>query len=177
MISFEVGNNTLEFTIGDNVIEVTLGGIAGIGFKRDKFVGDDVETEFECTYAPIEDSLDVFLNGVLQEINVDYVLSAGTIIFDVEPDDGWKIEARYSHGEQLVFASRTPEYDKFAGDGLTILFALTATRISNTLSVYIDGIMKELGVDYTETGSGASITFASAPYSGAVIEARYETST
>lgn len=165
------------FILGENEIEVTVSTIGtGVGFKRDKFVGDGVETAFACTYAPIQDSLEVLLNGIPQEIDVDFTLSGSGIIFATAPEDDWKIEAKYAHGQQLAYASTTPMYEKFAGNDLTTVFALAGTRIANTLQVTIDGIVKELAVDYTETGSGASITFATAPPSGAVIEVWYEKS-
>lgn len=165
----------LNFTIEGNSIAVTIGGTGAIsaGFKRDKFTANGVLTAFTLTYTPISDSLLVLLNGIPQEYAVDYTLSGKIITFATAPDDTWKIEAMYAYGQQAVYQSFTPRYDKFAGTGAQTVFALSYTRLANTLGVYIDGILKELDVDYTETGSGASITFTSAPYSGAVIEAKY----
>lgn len=163
-----------NFTLAGNSIAVTIGGTGtiSVGFKRDKFNTDGVTTTFTLTYTPISESLMVFWNGVLQEYGVDYTLS-GAVITPATTLETGKLEAVYARGQQAVYQSFTPRYDKFAGTGVQTVFALSYTRLANTLGVYIDGILKELDVDYTETGSGASITFTTAPYSGAVIEAKY----
>ena len=162
----------LDFTIEGSQITVTIGttGIMGVGFKRDKFTTDGIETEFTLTQTPSEDSLAVFWNGVLQEYGVDYTISGKVITLSDAFEDG-KLEAMYAYGQ---YATAVKGYDKFTGDGSTVLFTLSATRIAGSLFVFVDGIMKELNVDYTETGSGGSITFTSPQYSGAVIEARYD---
>lgn len=63
--------------------------------------------------------------------------------------------------------------DKFNGDGLTTLFTLTARRRANSLAVFKNGILCEKDVDYTEAGTGLSITFTTAPLTGDKIECRY----
>lgn len=162
----------LNFTVEGSQITVTIGttGIMGVGFKRDKFNTDGATTAFTLTQTPTEDSLFVFWNGVLQEYGVDYTISGKVVTLSSAFETG-KLEAMYAYGQ---YATAVKGYNKFAGDGSTVLFALSATRIAGSLFVFVDGIMKELNVDYTETGSGASITFTSAPYNGAVIEARYD---
>lgn len=128
----------------------------------------------ETAYAFRTDSLFVLRNGVVLERGTDYTEASDRSGFTLVGtyDDTDKFEARYTKSGS-GFISADYVYDKFTGDNSTTLFALSATRKPNTLSVFLDGILKELGVDYTETGSGASITFTTAPGTGVIIEAKY----
>jgi hypothetical protein len=63
--------------------------------------------------------------------------------------------------------------DEFDGDGSTTAFTLTTTADSSTYDVYVAGIKQDSGV--TKTTSG--FTFDSAPKRGAIIEAKYNTTT
>lgn len=63
--------------------------------------------------------------------------------------------------------------DEFDGDGSTTAFSLTTTADSSTYDVYVAGIKKTSGVTKTTAG----FTFDSAPKNGAIIEAKYNTTT
>lgn len=78
------------------------------------------------------------------------------------------ISADQSVGSQTVF-----KVDKFTGNGSTTVFALSYRRRANSLSVYKNGILCEVAVDYTEAVNGQSITFVTAPLTGDKIECRY----
>ena len=52
-------------------------------------------TEFELSFTPINDWLQVFLNGVLQEQGIDYNISGTTITFVVAPLTGFTLKAYY----------------------------------------------------------------------------------
>jgi hypothetical protein len=58
------------------------------------------------------------------------------------------------------------------GDGDTTIFTLAATPKTDSLSVYLDGVLKTVTTHYTL--SGATVTFLSAPTDGALIVFRYE---
>ncbi|MEQ9716273.1 MAG: hypothetical protein ABGF52_12175 [Candidatus Asgardarchaeum sp.] len=65
--------------------------------QMQKFTGDGTTTQFNLTYAFKDNSLFVFLTGILQEKDVDYTEAGDklSITFATAPADGRKIEVRY----------------------------------------------------------------------------------
>ena len=111
-------------------------------------------------------AVQVYLNGVLQELTTDYAeTNSTTITFVNAVASGNVVEivAFYrtiGNGNSVV--------DQFTGDGSTTAFTVTTAPVSeNNLLVYIDGVYQQK-TDYTV--SGTTLTMDTAPGNGAVIE-------
>lgn len=66
-------------------------------FQIQKFTGNGILTKFDFTYEARQNSIQIFLNGVLQEETESYTIATDrkSITFVEVPKTGWKIEARY----------------------------------------------------------------------------------
>ena len=61
------------------------------------------------------------------------------------------------------------------GDGESIIFSLSNSGIvSNSINVYVDGVLKTKNIDYVLDFATGMITFVTAPNKGAVITADYQ---
>ena len=111
-------------------------------------------------------AVQVYLNGVLQELTTDYAeTNSTTITFVNAVASGNVVEivAFYrtiGNGNSVV--------DQFTGDGSTTAFTVSTAPVSeNNLLVYIDGVYQQK-TDYTV--SGTTLTMDTAPGNGAIIE-------
>ena len=127
------------------------------------FTGND-DNSNSLSYVP--GAVQVYLNGVLQQLTTDYAeTNSTTITFVNAVASGNVVEivAYYrtiGNGNSVV--------DQFTGDGSTTAFTVTtAPGSENNLLVYIDGVYQQK-TDYTV--SGTTLTMDTAPGNGAVIE-------
>ena len=111
-------------------------------------------------------AVDVYLNGVLQELTTDYAeTNTSTITFVNAVASGNVVEiiAYYR-----TIGTGNSVVNQFTGDGSTTAFTVTTAPVSeNNLLVYIDGVYQQK-TDYTV--SGTTLTMDTAPASGAIIE-------
>lgn len=63
--------------------------------------------------------------------------------------------------------------DKFTGDGVTVQFTTTKTFAANSLMVFVNGILQESDIDYTEAGDNTYFTMSSAVKANWKVEAVY----
>ena len=65
------------------------------------------------------------------------------------------------------------ENESAACNGVTVAFTLDATPVSNSLQVFLNGLLQEKGggEDYTHTGT--TVTFAVAPETGDILIIHY----
>lgn len=79
--------------------EQTIGVTLQIGnkeaLKKDTFTGDGLTSEFTLSFTPRVNSLLVWVQGVLQEEDVEYALSGKVITFNENPKANRKILAFY----------------------------------------------------------------------------------
>jgi hypothetical protein len=117
---------------------------------------------FTLAGTPISNSLSLYLNGVEQTPGgVDYTLSGTIITFATAPVSG-AVYAHYQTGSATwVEASPSGTIN-----GSNVTFTLASTPTSNSLSLYLNGVLQTPNVDYTL--SGTTITFTTAPVSGAL---------
>ena len=111
-------------------------------------------------------AVDVYLNGVLQELTTDYAeTSATTITFANAVASGNVVEIISYY---RTIGTGNSVVNQYTGDGSTDAFTLTTAPVSeNNLLVYIDGVYQQK-TDYTT--SGTTLTMDTAPASGAIIE-------
>ena len=111
-------------------------------------------------------AVDVYLNGVLQELTTDYAeTNTSTITFVNAVASGNVVEiiAYYR-----TIGTGNSVVDQFTGDGSTDAFTVsTAPADEKNLMVYIDGVYQQK-TDYTV--SGTTLTMDTAPGNGAIIE-------
>ena len=111
-------------------------------------------------------AVDVYLNGVLQELTTDYAeTSTSTITFVNAVASGNVVEIISYY---RTIGTGNSVVNQYTGDGSTDAFTLTTAPVSeNNLLVYIDGVYQQK-TDYTT--SGTTLTMDTAPASGAIIE-------
>lgn len=66
-----------------------------------------------------------------------------------------------------------PKYSNHTGDGTTTTFSVGEVIKQDTVIVYVDGTLKAEGTDYTVNYDAGTITFSTAPESGASIDIYY----
>lgn len=132
----------------------------------DQFTGDGSTTGFALSSSVSTASpaaVFVTIDGVSQLANA-YSLSGTTLTFTEAPANSAVIEARYG-------TDTDQNVSNFTGDGSETSFQLAKTPSSNAAAfVSIDGVIQRVN---TYTLSGSTLTFSSAPPSGAEIEVRF----
>ena len=133
-------------------------------FVKNAFTGDNTTTAFTLSQSPnSEDNLIVFIEGVFQNQG-DYSLSGTTLTFDEAPATGRKIVAYHV---KAAVSGANLNHDQFTASG-SAAFTLSITPINeNNTQVFIDGVYQQK-TDYSV--SGTTLTFDTAPTSGAIVE-------
>ena len=109
----------------------------------------------------------VFLEGIYQDKST-YSISGSTLTFATAPQSGYNIEVMVLGA---ISASTNALYtDTFTGDGSQTAYALGITPVDlNAIEVYLNGLYQNVS---TLTLSANTVTFATAPPSGVIIEIR-----
>ena len=118
----------------------------------------------------------VFINGVLQQPISAYNATGTNIILseDIEEEDLVSVFIGQLLPEPTINTTLSKSVGNFtAGGGETLvdiqtLAGITYTAGNNELFVFVDGVYKHIGIDYTET-STTEITFLSALSVGEVV--------
>jgi len=134
-------------------------------FVKDQFTGTGSQAIFGLSGTPSNhQQIQVYVDNVYQN-NTAYILSGSTITFTEAPLANAKIEAiSFITNSTSVFFR-----DSFTGDGYLTEFTLTATPADpETTLVYINGTLQNLNQFNV---SGTTLSFATPPGNGAVIEA------
>jgi hypothetical protein len=116
----------------------------------------------------------VVKNGAILNPLVDYNVAAsgGAIVFAVAPTGVDVVYLVYlgTTVTQSLSLTQNVNADSYTGDGSTTAFTLTAAPYSvDNLIVFIDGVAQAKTANYTVSGS--TLTFTSAPDTGAAIVA------
>ena len=111
-------------------------------------------------------AVDVYLNGILQELTTDYAeTNTSTITFVNAVASGNVVEIISYY---RTIGTGNSVVDQFTGNGSTTAFTVsTAPADEKNLMVYIDGVYQQK-TDYTV--SGTTLTMDTAPGNGAIIE-------
>lgn len=128
------------------------------------FSGSDDNTN---TLSYTASSLQVFLNGVLQENGTDYTATNGTSVVLVNAASAGDILQVAAFVQ--VIGSGDANTDTFTGNGILTAFTLTAEPNNNedNTIVFIDGVYQEKS---TYSVSGTTLTFGTAPPNSSTIE-------
>lgn len=133
---------------------------------------DGVNTTFILEHAPSPaESLQLYLNGALQQLGVDYTLSGTTMTMASAPLLNSVLVAFYRYTSSQFVDNETP-----VGliNGLNVTFTLANTPSPVlSLQLFLNGSLQQGGgVDYTLVGD--TITFVGAPLTGSILLAYYQ---
>jgi len=138
------------------------------GMSNDTFTGNGSATAFTLgAEVTDENNTWVFINGVYQDKSV-YSISGTTLTFSTAPQNGYGIEVM-KLGNVSVTANALVT-NSFTGNGSTTAYTLGVTPASlHAVNAYISGLRQD---NSTLSLSGNTLTFSTAPPSGASIEIR-----
>jgi len=165
------GNNVVFNTAppnGANIEVVHVKALALSGFEKNNFTGNGSQTAFTLNQTVNEENMTfVFIQGVYQDKST-YGISGATLTFVTAPQNGYTIEVMVLGS---ISASTNALYtDTFTGDGSTVAYALNITPVDlNAVEVYLNGLYQNVS---TLTLSANTLTFATAPPNGVIIEVR-----
>lgn len=166
---------TNEFIQGNNyskkfvnkTIDITVATFTGDGVQIIYSVGESIAVLFN-----------VAINGLVQELNVDYYHIAGTsrITFVTPPYENSNITITYYKGKNSAFidAYGKPIYlysENFVYDGSSLAFQ-TFHVITDVIVLNINGLVEEEGVGFEVTGD-KEVTLLSAPLPNSKIGITY----
>ena len=171
-LTYQTTGNNVSFTTappnGSNIEVVHVKALALSGFEKNNFTGTGSQTAFTLNQTVNEENMTfVFIQGVYQDKST-YGISGTTLTFSTAPQNGYTIEVMVLGA---ISASTNALYtNTFTGDGSTTAYALGITPVDlNAVEVYLNGLYQNVS---TLTLSGNTLTFATAPPSGVVIEVR-----
>ncbi len=171
-LTYQTTGNVVSFTTappnGANIEIVHVKALALSGFNKNNFVGTGSQTAFTLNTTVNEENMTfVFLEGIYQDKST-YGISGSTLTFSTAPQNGYNIEVMVLGA---ISASTNALYtDTFTGDGTTTAYALGITPVDiNAIEVYLNGLYQNIS---TLTLSANTVTFATAPPSGVIIEIR-----
>lgn len=138
------------------------------GMSNDTFTGNGSATAFTLgAEVTDENNTWVFINGVYQDKSV-YSISGTTLTFSTAPQSGYGIEVMKLG--TVTAASNALVTNSFTGNGSATAYTLGVTPASlHALNAYISGLRQD---NSTLSLSGNTLTFSTAPPSGASIEIR-----
>lgn len=177
---------TSEVTPGDGT--VTAKKLAASAYTRDIFTGNGSTTAYNLSgdvgteLAPF-----VFVGGILQDpiaaYNINVVTNPQTITFTEVIPNATEVTVVYGpvnvtgvpSDATISFQKMAPSvfsYDTFTGNGTTTVFTMSQSALSaKHVLVSVAAVLQTPETAYTI--SGTTLTFSSAPPSGAAIIARY----
>ena len=171
-LTYQTTGNVVSFTTappnGANIEIVHVKALALSGFNKNNFVGTGSQTAFTLNTTVNEENMTfVFLEGIYQDKST-YGISGSTLTFSTAPQNGYNIEVMVLGA---ISASTNALYtDTFTGDGTTTAYALGITPVDiNAIEVYLNGLYQNIS---TLTLSANTVTFATAPPNGVIIEIR-----
>jgi hypothetical protein len=134
---------------------------------------DGINNIFVLAEIPYSNSLRLFVNGQLQVVGLNYTISDNVIAFVDAPISGQKVRAYYRFSDITSSILRADnETPSGIVDGANYVFTLTYTPTTGSLSLYVNGKMQFLGVDYNLSGN--VINFLNIPLAGQYVRAWYE---
>ena len=134
--------------------------------NTDLFTGNGSTVDFTISQAiDSENKLIVFVDGVYQNPDAYSMPANTTLRFSDAPANGRKIAVYSVAG---VVSGTNLNIDSFTGDGSDTTFTLSITPVNeNNTLVYVGGVYQQKS---TYSVSGTTLTFSTAPPSGASIE-------
>lgn len=145
----------------------------GSFIDREKIKGsvDGVNKVFTLEYLPSLNSEHLFLNGLLQDKDIDYNISAKTITFLVTPPKNSKVRCSYRTYSDINFVDREIPLGEI--NGINTNFTLSILPKLKSEHIYLNGLLQDLGEDDDYVIDGKNITFNIPPPIGSRISVSY----
>jgi len=157
-------SNKVELRVTAGLITDAVADALASSFAKNAFTGDGTTTDFTLSQSPnSEDDLIVFIEGVFQNQST-YSLSGTTLTFSTAPAN---TRAIVVYTVKAAVSGANLNHDQFTASG-SAAFTLSIAPINeNNTQVFIDGVYQQK-TDYAV--SGTTLTFDTAPASGAIVE-------
>jgi len=142
-------------------------------FTKQTLTADSSTLVFTLDQSVLDaNNLLVSVGGVIQEPGVAYTASGTTLTFTGTPVSGDPIWIVYL-GKSLGLSSERDAvtYQTATGDGSATTVAMTSAGTTGTIIVTLNGVMQTPSTDFSV--SGTTLTFTTAPFSGAAIGIYY----
>ena len=128
---------------------------------------------FVLSATPAANTLLIQLNGQVLTNGIGYIQSGTVVTFTSAPQVGDNVFANYfTNTTTSLYSLAKGEIPSGAVNGVNTAYTLTATPVSGTLLVQLNGQVLEPGVGYTASGSAITIT-RGAPQAGDAVYANY----
>jgi hypothetical protein len=167
-------DSTVQLTAGNNItltrssaqeVEIASSGGGGgsVTVEKNVYTANGSTTTFNTSTAIVnENNVQVYIDGVYQSKD-NYTTNGSTVTFSTAPPNTTSVELIHMVAVDGVIAR-----DGFTGNGSTTAFVLSMSITNeNATQVYIDGVYQSKN-NYTTSGS--TLTFSTAPPSGAAVE-------
>ena len=170
--NYSTSGSTVTFSTappnGSDIELVHFKELALSGMSNDTFTGNGSATAFTLgAEVTDENNTWVFINGVYQDKST-YSISGTTLTFSTAPQNGYGIEVMKLGS--ISATSNALVTNSFTGNGSATAYTLGVTPASlHAVNAYISGLRQD---NSTLSLSGNTLTFSTAPPSGASIEIR-----
>lgn len=138
---------------------VTVGPISPVGLV------DGTNKEYSLNESPISGSLQVYYNGLLQKRgeSYDYLDSNRKVEFFDPPYIGSNITVIYEKLSSIEIMGEVPTLDNCHCEGSLPKYNLEYIPLEETIRLYLNGLLKKLGEDYTINDNQISFTYSFPP--------------
>jgi hypothetical protein len=150
-------NNVTSPTFTKNA--VTVGPISPVGLV------DGINREYTLPHVPLVGTLQVYYNGLLQKQGetYDYLEADRVVEFNQPPHEGSTITVIYERLSSIEILGEVPVLDECHCEGSLPKYNLEYTPESNSIKLYLNGLLKKVGEDYTVNGNVISFTHVFPP--------------
>ena len=149
------------------ITKANLGISVSLAYTNGTFTGDGSTTTITIDSGRTVNDVLVNVNGFLLTPTDDYTISGTTLTFTTAPASSAEIVVRYLP----LTGTATYTNDTATGDGSTVAFTIDSGHTVTDVLVSVNGFLFIPTTDYTI--SGTTLTFTTAPASGAEISVRY----
>lgn len=134
--------------------------------------------DFTLANTPLTNSLRVYLNGQRMTLTADYTTSGTALTMVIAPITGdiLRVDYEINSGTYSTGSASfvTREQVNETPNGTLTNFTVDFTPVAGSESVYLDGVLQNVGAGNDYTISGATITFLTAPLTGSTILVSYQ---
>lgn len=126
---------------------------------------DGINTEYTLPHVPLTGTLQVYYNGLLQKRGetYDYLEADRVVAFNEPPHPGSSITVIYDRLSSMEILGEVPILDECHCEGSLPKYNLEYTPESDSMKLYLNGLLKKLGEDYTIDGNAISFTYVFPP--------------
>lgn len=141
-------------------INTKFGLLAGASFINELFSGDGVEDTLTILEPFTETtSIDVFYNGVLKEEDSDWQRDPETNTIQYLNDSGNVAAFPNNSRIRVRLYNNNPFIDQYFAGGVASVTLSNAFNNASKIDVYVNGVLKEEGNDWTRNAGSSLINF------------------